>query len=201
MNRHNALAIVKKQLTEHRYIHTLGVTDTAIELAERAAVDPSKAEMAAIFHDYAKFRPKDEMIKIIHSQKWDPAFIDYGEELLHAPAGAYLVKKEAGINDEEILSAIYWHTTGKAEMTSLEKIIFLADYIEPNRRFPGVDDVRKEALESIDKAIISALRNTVIFLMKKNQPIFPETLNAYNDLVITERKERMKKRDGTSKNT
>ncbi|WP_158737489.1 bis(5'-nucleosyl)-tetraphosphatase (symmetrical) YqeK [Alteribacillus sp. YIM 98480] len=183
MDKKKALDKVKPHLTEHRYIHTLGVTEKAVELADKTGIERGQAEFAAIFHDYAKFRSKEEMRSIIRKQKWDENFINYGDELLHAPAGAYLVNKEIGIEDEEILSAIFWHTTGKAKMNTLEKILFLADYIEPNRIFPGVDEVREAAEKNIDHAIVMALRNTIVFLMKKNQRVFPQTLYAYNDMV------------------
>ncbi|RSL34455.1 HD domain-containing protein [Salibacterium salarium] len=188
MDRKKALELVKPHLTEHRYVHTLGVRDSALKLAEREDVDYEKVELAAIFHDYAKFRPKQEMRQIITDQNWDKKFITYGDELLHAPAGSYLVEKEMGISDEEILSAIYWHTTGKVNMNAMEKVLFLADYIEPNRKFPGVEETREEAKRSIDGAIIMALRNTITFLMKKNQPVFPETLSTYNDMIFKKKK-------------
>ncbi|SFL65646.1 bis(5'-nucleosyl)-tetraphosphatase (symmetrical) YqeK [Salibacterium qingdaonense] len=184
MNRKEALETVKPHLTEHRYTHTLGVRDAALTLAEKLGVNQDKAEMAAIFHDYAKFRSKDEMRGIIKGQKMDEDFIHYGDELLHAPAGAYLVKKEIGITDEEILSAIFWHTTGRPEMSDMEKVIFLADYIEPNRKFPGVEQAREAAETDIDEAVRTALSNTVTFLLQKNQPVFPGTLEAYNDITF-----------------
>ncbi|MFZ4451955.1 bis(5'-nucleosyl)-tetraphosphatase (symmetrical) YqeK [Salibacterium aidingense] len=184
MDRKEALERVKPHLTEHRYVHTLGVRDTALKLAEKEDVEKDKVETAAIFHDYAKFRSKEEMRRIIEAENWNEQFITYGDELLHAPAGAYLVEKEVGIKDEEILSAIFWHTTGKVDMSPMEKIIFLADYIEPNRKFPGVEETREEAEKDMDCAIKMALRNTITFLLKKNQPVFPETLFAYNHLTL-----------------
>ena len=89
--------------------------------------------------------------------------------------GAYLVEKEAGITDVEILDAIRYHTSGRPKMTLLEKIIYLADYIEPGRHFPGVEEVREIAKTDLDNALIQAIQNTIIFLMKKNQRIFPLT--------------------------
>lgn len=188
MNRADALALVEPHLTTHRYVHTIGVADTALELADHTSVDKARLELAAIFHDYAKFRDKPEMRAIIEMEDFDPDFLSYGDELLHAPAGAYLVKKEIGIEDPEILSAITWHTTGKPDMTTMEKILFLADYIEPNRTFPGVIEVRELSVSSLDQAIIKALANTIEFLMKKRQPVYPGTLATYNQLVFKFRK-------------
>ncbi|MFZ7945471.1 MULTISPECIES: bis(5'-nucleosyl)-tetraphosphatase (symmetrical) YqeK [Bacillaceae] len=183
MEREKALGLVKKQLTEHRYQHTLGVMETAISLAKRFGADEKKAEMAAIFHDYAKFRPKDEMKEIIVSQGFPQDLLQFNSELWHAPAGTYLVEKEAGITDREVLAAIRYHTSGRPGMTMLEKVIYLADYIEPGRHFPGVDEVREMAKGNLDRALIKAVQNTILFLMKKNQTVYPETFYTYNDLV------------------
>jgi predicted HD superfamily hydrolase involved in NAD metabolism len=183
MNRRQALELVKVQLTEHRYVHTIGVMETAIELANRFGADEKKAELAAIFHDYAKFRSKEEMKKIIVEQELPSDLLLHNDELWHAPVGAYLVEREAGIKDLEILNAIRFHTSGRPNMTLLEKIIYVADYIEPGRHFPGVEEVRDMAKESLNEALIKAIQNTIVFLMKKKQPIYPDTFLTYNDLV------------------
>ena len=117
MNRTEALEIVKKQLTERRYIHTVGVMETAIELAKRFEADEKKAELAAIFHDYAKFRPKEEMKQIIIDQNMNPSLLEYNNELWHAPVGAFLVRNEVGITDKEVLDAITYHTSGRPGMS------------------------------------------------------------------------------------
>jgi len=183
MERERALKLVKEQLTEHRYIHTVGVMETAIKLAQRFGGNEKKAELAAIFHDYAKFRPKEEMKEIILTQGFPENLIGFNAELWHAPAGAYLAKNEAGIDDPEVLDAIRFHTSGRAGMSLLEKIIYLADYIEPGRHFPGVEEVREMAERDLDEALLQAVQNTILFLMKKKQPVYPETFNTYNDLV------------------
>ncbi|TYR75447.1 HD domain-containing protein [Rossellomorea vietnamensis] len=187
MDRDKALNLVRAQLTEHRYQHTLGVMETAIELAERYNADRDKAEMAAIFHDYAKFRPKEEMKEIIETEEMDKRLLEYNAELWHAPVGAYLVRKEAGVEDEEILDAIRFHTSGRPGMTNLEKVIYLADYIEPGRHFPGVDEVRELAKDNLEEALIVSIRNSITFLMKKNQAVFPETFYTFNELVLKNR--------------
>ncbi|BCE07562.1 MAG: bis(5'-nucleosyl)-tetraphosphatase (symmetrical) YqeK [Bacillus sp. (in: Bacteria)] len=183
MKREEALACVQEQLTEQRYIHTVGVMETAVQLAERFGADVKKAEIAAIFHDYAKFRPKEEMKQIILNGGGPLEVLDFHHELWHAPAGAALVKTEVGITDEDILSAIRFHTSGRPNMTLLEKVIYVADYIEPGRRFPGVEEVRTLAEEDLDLALIQALKNTMTFLISKNQAVYPETVATYNALV------------------
>lgn len=189
MNRETALEIVKEQLTEHRYQHTIGVMETAIQLAEQYGADLKKAELAAIFHDYAKFRPKEEMAQIIKDQKMPEVLLEYNSELWHAPVGAFLVETEVGLNDHEVLDAIRYHTSGRPDMTLLEKIVYVADYIEPGRHFPGVDKVRELAKKDLNKALIKSIRNTIEFLMKKKQPIFPDTFYTYNDLVKNYKKQ------------
>ncbi|PLR87667.1 bis(5'-nucleosyl)-tetraphosphatase (symmetrical) YqeK [Bacillus sp. V33-4] len=187
MDRKKALELVKIQLTEHRYKHTIGVMETAIQLARQYGADVKKAELAAIFHDYAKFRPKDEMKQIIIAEKMPADLLAYSSELWHAPVGAFLVAKEAGITDPEILDAIRYHTSGRAGMTPLEKIIYLADYIEPGRQFSGVDEVRELAETDLEQALVRSVQNSLVFLIKQNQPVYPQTLMTYNDLVTKRR--------------
>ncbi|KOO43850.1 bis(5'-nucleosyl)-tetraphosphatase (symmetrical) YqeK [Priestia koreensis] len=184
MNRDKALAIVKEQITEHRYQHTIGVMETAIQLAKLYGVDEKKAETAAIFHDYAKFRSKDEMEQIIRTENMPEDLLVHNAELWHAPVGAYLVEKEVGITDPDILSAIRYHTSGRTDMTLLEKVIYLADYIEPGRHFPGVDEVRETAKVDLDQALVQSLRNTISFLLKKSQMVYPDTIYTYNSLIL-----------------
>ncbi|WNS74369.1 bis(5'-nucleosyl)-tetraphosphatase (symmetrical) YqeK [Bacillus sp. DTU_2020_1000418_1_SI_GHA_SEK_038] len=184
MDRESALEIVKRQLTDHRYHHTIGVMETALVLAERYGANVKKAELAAIFHDYAKFRPKEEMQQIILDEGMPQELLLYNSELWHAPVGAFLVQKEVGIDDVEILDAIRYHTSGRKNMSILEKVIYLADYIEPGRHFPGVDEVREMAKLSLDRALIKSIQNTIFFLMKRGQPVFPATFNTYNDLIM-----------------
>lgn len=187
MEREKALLLVKDHLTEHRYQHTLGVMETAVELAHLYGADPKKAETAAIFHDYAKFRSKDEMKQIIIEQNMNKDLLFHSPELWHAPVGAYLAEKEAGIHDEAVLDAIKYHTSGRECMTLLEKVIYVADYIEPGRIFPGADEVRELAKSDLNKALIASMKNTILFLLKKNQAIYPETLQSYNYLIFEEK--------------
>lgn len=187
MEKSKALSIVKTQLTEQRYQHTLGVLESALDLSTRFEGNKSAVELAAIFHDYSKFRPKEEMRKIIQEQAYSVDLLDFHHELWHAPVGAYLVQEEVGIHDKEILAAIRWHTTGRADMSLTERIVFLADYIEPGRKFPGVEEVRELAKHNLNHAVIKASENTIRFLLDKNQPIYPDTLNTYNFYIRLEK--------------
>ncbi|MGV3487554.1 MAG: bis(5'-nucleosyl)-tetraphosphatase (symmetrical) YqeK [Tuberibacillus sp.] len=184
MNKEEALAQVKKLLPEKRYIHTLGVVESASELSIRYGADKEKAEMAAILHDIAKYFPVEQLREYIETHDEIPSgMLLYHPSLWHAPVGAVYVKEQFGINDQDVLDAITYHTTGRTGMTLLEKIVFLADYIEPGRAFPGVDEVREMAKASLDLAVAKALANTTLFLVENYKQVYPDTLAAYNDLI------------------
>ncbi|SDK52862.1 bis(5'-nucleosyl)-tetraphosphatase (symmetrical) YqeK [Sediminibacillus albus] len=183
MERSEALAIVEPQLNKARFEHTIRVTDTALELAKKYGGKLKTVELAAIFHDYAKYRNRAEMQRWIETEPLPKDLLDYHHELWHGPVGALLVKREAGIENEDVLSAIRWHTTGRAAMSHIEKLVFLADYIEPGRDFPGVDQVRDAAKQDLDFACWMVSKNTITYLISKNQRIYPDTFHAYNDLT------------------
>lgn len=183
MDRNEALDLLKPHLKQQRYDHTVRVLETALQLAHTYGVDEKKVELAAIFHDYAKYRPLEEMKELILTSYLPKDLLHYHHELWHGPVGAMLVEKEIGITDREILDAIHYHTTGRTHMTKLDKVIFLADYIEPDRKFPGIEEVRRSSWESLDYGCWMASKNTIGFLMSKSQPIYPETFHAYNALT------------------
>lgn len=184
MNRNQALEIVQRSLgTGPRYQHTLRVLETAITLADRFGEDVNKVELAAIFHDYAKLMSIDDLKKWLLKANEDSRLVDYHSELWHGPVAAYLIHQEFAIEDRDVLNAIRYHTTGRANMSRLEKIIFLADYIEPQRDFPGIDETRELACKNLDEAMVKALSNTIAFLLTKKSAIYPDTFEAYNDLV------------------
>lgn len=183
MDNAEALAIVKQQMPEKRYKHTLRVTETARKLAKLFSVDIKKAELAAIFHDYAKHRPKEEMRQLILTSDLPKDLLDYHSELWHAPVGAMLVNEEVGIEDHDILQAIRSHTTGRPSMSPLEKIIFLADYSEPHRQFPGVEQVRILSMKDLNAAMLVAISQMIHYLVEKQVLVYPNTLLTYNDLI------------------
>ncbi|WP_027725730.1 bis(5'-nucleosyl)-tetraphosphatase (symmetrical) YqeK [Tuberibacillus calidus] len=184
MDKETALSEVKKRLPEKRYAHTLRVMECAVELAKRYGADPAKAELASALHDIAKYFPEEEMRAIIQSRETLPdLLLDYHPSVWHAPVGAIYIKETFGLTDPDILAAITYHTTGRSGMSVLEKVVFLADYIEPGRSFPGVDEVREMAKEDLDLAVAQALANTVRFLVENYSQVYPDTLSAYNDLI------------------
>lgn len=186
MEREQYLAAIKPRMPEKRYIHTIGVMETAMELAKAYGEDERKAETAAILHDIAKYADIDWMEKIVHDEKLDQRLIGWGSELLHGPIGAYIAEHEFGIVDDDVLNAIRFHTTGRVGMSHLEKILFVADMIEPNRHFDGVERLRKKAQKNLDKAVSACVRHTLAFLIDTKQAIYPLSIECYNDLMKRE---------------
>ncbi|PEJ56400.1 MULTISPECIES: bis(5'-nucleosyl)-tetraphosphatase (symmetrical) YqeK [unclassified Bacillus (in: firmicutes)] len=183
MDKQKALSYVKEKLTNGRFTHTIGVMETAVRLAEKYGADVKKAELAAIFHDVAKCMPIKELKAIMEENELSLKLLKYNKELWHAPVGAFLTKHEYGIDDKEILRAIKYHTSGHKEMNLLDKIIYVADYIEPNRNFPGVEEARELAEQNLDRALLFALKNTITFLINKEQTVYPLTVKTYNSIL------------------
>ena len=163
---------LKEKLPKKRYEHTLGVAYTAASLAMCYGEDILKAELAGILHDVAKakksFELKDDMKGYIDPYT-DGAYVDLiankAPQILHAIYAPYLAKKDYKIEDKDILSAIRWHTTGKKDMTMLEKIVFVADYIEPNRKkLPDLDRIRTLSFHDISEAVKVIAKSTIEYL-------------------------------------
>lgn len=173
---------VKKYLDKNRYNHTLGVMYTAGALAMRYGADLNRALTAGLLHDCAKCIPNDKKIRMC---KKNHIFITPAEEanpsLLHAKLGAFLAAKKYHIGDRTILNAIACHTTGKPEMTLLDKILYIADYIEPNRaELPDMSEARRLAFEDIDECLYLLLRDSLVYLQTKGLPVDPATEKTYN---------------------
>lgn len=183
MNRNELAEAVRKQLPKTRWEHTLRVVETAVELSDRFGADREQARLAALLHDYCKFWPQEQMAEIIRERGLSQDLLEYHVELWHAPVGAEVVREELGIEDEAVLDAIRYHTTGRPHMSLLDKVIFLADYIEPGRQFPGVEEVREWARKDLDQAVWKSLDKTLVFLIGKNQKVYPLTWAARNDMV------------------
>lgn len=179
---------LKKHLTKERYHHTLGVAYTAISLAMRYNPDIrnsnfiKKAEIAGMLHDCAKCMDNDKKLRICKENHLSYSQFEWNHPyLLHGKVGAYIAKSRFGIDDNDILQAITWHTTGRPNMSLLEKIVFIADYIEPSRRpVPELDKIRQLAFIDIDEAVEKVLLNTLQYLKTKKAPIDLMTQTTYN---------------------
>ena len=173
---------LKKVLKKRRYRHSIGVRYTAICLAMRYGEDLDKASYAGLLHDCAKYMSPAELYQF--AKEHDLPVSEYEKDnpgLLHGKCGALLAEKEYGIKDHEILSAITYHTTGRPDMSPLEKIIFTADYIEPGRdEAPELDMLRKTAFTDLDKAVYLISRQTLNYLRETGCVVDPATENTYN---------------------
>ena len=188
---------LKKHLTKERYHHTVGVAYTAMSMAMKYNPQPDnnefmiKAEIAGLLHDCAKCMDNEKKIRICNKNQISYSKIEAENPyLLHGKVGAYIARKEFDILDEDILNAITWHTTGRPAMSLLEKIIFVADYIEPSRRpIPELNLIRQLAFTDIDQAVIKILENTLKYLNEKGNPIDDMTQKTYDSYIRTERED------------
>ena len=172
---------LEKKLTPERYQHTISVMYTCAALAMRYGCDIEKALTAGLLHDCAKCIPNDKKLKICKKNGIAVSRTEHENPfLLHAKVGEYLAREKYGIEDEEILGAIRYHTTGRADMTLLEKITYIADYIEPWRnKAPNLEVIREAAFSDIDRAIYVIFRDTLQYLQHTGNEIDQTTRTAY----------------------
>ena len=170
---------LKNELDESRYEHTIGVMDTAACLAMRYGADLTQALVAGLLHDCATCIPNDKKLKLCRKNGIEVTpFEEKAPFLLHAKLGAWMAEHEYHVSDPAILSAIACHTTGKPDMSLLDKIVFIADYIEPGRnKAPGLPEIRRLSFTDIDQALIRILSDTLDYLASSNDPIDPATQN------------------------
>lgn len=183
ITRDQLLVKMQQLLPEKRLKHCLGVEQTAIELAERFGVDREKAGLAGLLHDYAKKLSDEEFLTLIAKYDLDPKLKDWGNNVWHGLVGVYKIREDLGLSDPEILRSIEIHTVGSAQMSDLDKVVYVADYIEPNRDFPGVEEAREIARISLNRAVAYETAHTVEHLAHKGLPIFPQTIETYNAYV------------------
>lgn len=172
---------LSQRLSTGRYEHVLRVAETAKLLAIKYQISVKQAEQAALFHDIAKCMDKDDLQKSLVFGGADSRLISFHHELWHASVGAMVAHDEFGIKDEDVLNAIRYHTTGRFNMSMLEKLIYVADMIEPGRSFPGVEILRQQAEKSLDTAMEACIYQSVQFLVTKRVPVFPDSIDCYNE--------------------
>lgn len=176
---------LKENLNEERYIHTLGTADCAKELAAKYNLDSEKAYLAGLLHDCAKCFSNDKLLDIIHKNLNVEQCEMLNYKTLHAPVSAYIAEKEFNVQDKEILSAIRWHTLGRLDMSDFEKIIFLADKIEPNTRDKEYCESIRTLLNvenGLNKALLRCYKETIKSLVKRDLKICMLTIEIYNKL-------------------
>ena len=176
---------LKNNLNEKRYIHTLGTADCAKELAKQFKLNQDKAYLAGLLHDCAKCFPNEKLLDIIHKHLDVEECEMLNYKTLHAPVSAYIAETEFKITDKEILSAIRWHTLGKLDMTDFEKIVFIADKIEPNTRDEEYSAKIRDLLSEengLNMALLKCYKETIKSLVKRDLKICLLTIKIYNKL-------------------
>lgn len=183
--------LLQESLAPKRFKHSVAVYETALDLAKAHALDKKlteKVAVSALLHDCGRQVATKESAAKAHELKITINEIEEKQPiLLHAKLGVYYAKEKYGVVDEEILDGISYHTTGKANMSVLAMIVFLADMIEPARDFPGVEDLRKLAYKNLEAAMLQAYSNTIKYLLKDGQLIHPDCIEGYNQLQLKRR--------------
>lgn len=175
---------LKNWLSKERYIHTQGVVEVAVELAKKNDVNIEKTIIAALLHDYAKPLSQKELFQYAERINDDIDKIEFKiPSVLHAPVGAFLVKRKYDIINKDILEAIRYHTIGNPEMSKLALIVFAADFIEPNRDFPGVERLRNIAKGNLSQLIVAVCDQSIKYNINEKKIIHPNTLLLRNEYL------------------
>lgn len=171
-------------LKESRLRHSLSVSETAVALATKYGEDIDKARIAGLVHDCVKNMKDAQLIEVarLHEIQLDEIYLQ-NPSILHGLVGSIIAREVMGIEDEDILSAIRYHTTGRKNMSILEKIIYIADYIEPLRKFNGVEELRSLSEMDLDAAVIQSLENTIKYVIIQKQLLHTDTVEARNYLL------------------
>lgn len=177
--------IIKSMMSENRYNHCVNVSKEAVKLAKRYGGDEEKAAISGILHDITKEMPKEEQLQIM----LDSGIIlddiqKNAPKLWHGISGSVYIKNHLDIDDEDILNAICYHTTGRAGMSLLEKIIFVADFTSEERTYKGVATMRKKSRKSLEDAMLYGFKFTFSDLSSRELAIHPDELACYNEIVL-----------------
>ena len=176
--------LLESMLTQKRYYHSLCVADEAKRLAVKYGADENKAFLAGLLHDITKNIIEEEQLQMFSDFDIIPDSITKKSlKLWHAVTGAAYIKNILEIDDEEIISAVRYHTTAKKNMNLLQKILYLADFTSLDREYPDVDVMRKKVDISLDEAMKYALSYTITELVEKQVQIHPDTMEAYNQVM------------------
>lgn len=177
-------------LSEHRRIHSLNVSKEAVRLAEKYGADVEKARLAGLLHDVTKETDGDLQLQIIadggimlsETERRSP-------KLWHAISGACYVRDRLGIDDPDIFNAIRYHTTARAGMSLLEKVIFLADFTSAERDYPDIDVIREHAEVSLEDGMLYGIKFTLSRLIDRGSLVSPDALAAYNEILLAKSEE------------
>lgn len=176
---------IKKRLNPDRLYHSLNVADEAKKLAKHYGADEQKAFTAGLLHDILKNTPDSELLQYFERNGIMLTETERASrKTWHAMAGADFLRRELHVTDADILSAVRWHTTGRAGMTLLDKVLFVADFISADRDYPGVERMREKAYVSLEDAMLEGLQFTINELVENAWPVHEDSIRAYNELVI-----------------
>ncbi|HHW62121.1 MAG TPA: HD domain-containing protein [Syntrophomonadaceae bacterium] len=179
-----ALELIESRLSRRRYEHSLQVALAAREMARDYGLDAEKAYLTGLLHDYAKGLSGAELLRIAEEQRLLQEEIERQvPDLLHATVGAYLLEAEGKVLDPEILYAIRVHTLGAEQMSDFDKIIFLADMIEPGRDYPGLQRLQCLARKDLDQAMLFALDSTIRYCLEQGRLLHPQTIKVRNNFL------------------
>lgn len=181
--REEVIEKVSEQMSKKRLEHVLRVEKKAIELAEKYGADIEKASLSALLHDYAKEMNDKKTADVVINHGLELELLKFGSSIWHGPVGAVLVKEDFEIVNQEILDAIAFHTVGHPEMGEIAKIIYVADYIEDGRDFDGVEEARMYADESLNKGVQYESKKTLLYLIQKDKPVYPQAIETYNKFI------------------
>ena len=178
-------AIIKTKMGNKRYIHSINVAKQAVHLAEKYHVDVKKAQTAGILHDITKEMPEEQQLELI--KKAGIALTPFQlnvPKLWHSISACVYLRQFLGIEDEDILSAVRYHTTGRKGMSMLEKVIFAADFTGEERNYEGAEEMKAYAEESLDKVILEGVSFSINDLIARKKTIAPDSVDAYNEALI-----------------
>ncbi len=176
---------LKKTLDKRKYKHSINVAETAEKLAVRFDNNPKKAYLAGLIHDIARNINEEQLLAIADNNNLINHPVEYNIPIvLHANVGAFIAKTRLKIKDDDVIDAVEKHTVAAPDMSDLAKIIYLADIIEPDRKFDGLENLRKLSLKDLDKAYLQALDKSIIYIIKKGTLIHPYTIEARNNLIL-----------------
>lgn len=180
------IEIIRTRLSDYRFRHSLCVADEAARLARKYGADAEKAYTAGILHDIMKDADENTQLQMLSEFAIIPDETARASRTLwHAITGAAFIEHILGVDDGDILQAVRYHTTGRAGMSLLQKVLFVADFTSADRTYPDVDVMRRLADESLDKAIVYGIDYTIRELLAGGRPIHPDTVAAYNDVVLS----------------
>ena len=189
--------LLRQKLSPKRYQHSIAVMERAVELANRYGVDAEKAKLAGLLHDVMKDEDGRNLLQFIHNSDILLSVAEKnGPPLWHAIGGFLYVRDALKIEDADVLNAIRYHTTGRAQMSKLEKVVYLADLTSADRDYPDVEETRKCSEESLDIGMLYCMNFLVFDLVKRGKMLHQDTVDCYNELVEREWNKNDKETEG-----